>query len=78
MAKDWARSAKALMVGAAGRQVAIWAMPGLPGQDQRAETLGDWRRRQARACSRPPEPMINIFKVALEARIADVGHAEEV
>lgn len=59
-------------------QVAIWAMPGLPGLAQRVETLGDLRSRQAKACSRPPPPMINIFKVRTPARIADVPHAEEV
>ncbi len=37
------------------------AVPALPGATKTEETLDDWATFQARACSRPPPPMIRTF-----------------
>ena len=42
----------------------LW-MPGLPGAHTRRVSRGDWAIFQARACSRPPDPMSRIFMIRL-------------
>ena len=48
----------------AGKQVATRAMPGLPGAAKSRSTFRLCARRHARACSRPPPPMIRTFIAA--------------
>src|SRR5574343_1904127 len=58
----WAKSARAFtsVMGTLTRR-ASRAVPPLPGATYTLEALGDWASFQARACSRPPEPMTRMF-----------------
>src|SRR5260221_96329 len=75
---SWAKSARAFTsVMSTFSRRGSRAVPPLPGATKTFWALGDWASFQARACSRPPEPMTRMFISAIE-RSVQFGVVEDI